>query len=378
MRILIINSEYPPIGGGAGNASANIAKELAATGQEVTVLTSSYADMPRLEVHNGVRIYRAKALRRRADRTGALEQTIFIISGILGVISLLSKWKPEVVLTFFGLPSGAVALFIRKFYDIPYVLSLRGGDVPGFRPYDFSIYHKLSSPLLHQVWRRAYRVIANSNGLRNLALAFEPELPIGIIPNGVDSVAYQTAAREWSPARMLFTGRVVHQKGLDLLLGALSHLQEIPWELTIVGDGPQREPLAEKAKELHIDHRIIFTGWLGRQAVIAQYQQANMFVFPSRHEGMPNAVLEAMASGLPVIASRISGNEELVVPGSTGLLVPAEDQDSLEAALRTLLSNPTLRQRYGAAGYSKVAAEFSWTSVSQRYQELLAEAAGQR
>jgi glycosyltransferase involved in cell wall biosynthesis len=378
MRILIINSEYPPIGGGAGNASANIARELAASDQEVTVLTSSYATLPRWEDQNGVRIYRARALRRRADRTGALEQTIFMVGGILGAIGLLRRWKPDVVLTFFGVPSGVVALFIRLFYRIPYVLSLRGGDVPGFRPYDFSIYHKIIGPLLHQVWRRSFQVIANSQGLHQLAKAFEPNLAIGIIPNGVDLASYRTESRQWSPPHMLFTGRVVHQKGLDVLFQALANLLDLEWDLTIVGDGPQRDPLTEKARDLQIDQRVFFGGWLGRQEVIQQYQRANLFVFPSRHEGMPNAVLEAMASGLPVIATRISGNEELVEPGKTGYLIPSEDQKGLEDALRQVLSDPELRQQLGQAGCQKVAAEYSWTSVSRQYLEILEKAVNQR
>jgi glycosyltransferase involved in cell wall biosynthesis len=297
-----------------------------------------------------------------------------MMAGILGAIRLLLHWKPDVVLTFFGVPSGVVALFIRVFYGIPYVLSLRGGDVPGFRPYDFSIYHKIISPLLHQVWRNAHRVIANSEGLHRLGKNFEPNLEIGIIPNGVEAELYYTTGRTWSPPRLLFTGRVVYQKGLDVLLQALSKLARLPWELTIVGDGPQREPLVSQARELHIEERVHFAGWLGRAEIIRQYQQANLFVFPSRHEGMPNAVLEAMASGLPVIATRISGNEELVEPGQTGTLVPVDDPQRLEEALHPLLMDEGLRRQLGAAGHHKVASQYGWPSVSRQYLEILESA----
>ena len=90
--------------------------------------------------------------------------------------------------------------------------------------------------------------------------------------------------------------------------------------------------------------------------MLRHYRDSNLFVFPSRHEGMPNSVLEAMASGLPVIASDISGNEELVIPGITGLLVPPGDPNALEDALLDLLSDPVRRKQMGSAARERVAA----------------------
>jgi glycosyltransferase involved in cell wall biosynthesis len=97
------------------------------------------------------------------------------------------------------------------------------------------------------------------------------------------------------------------------------------------------------------------------------YQQANVFLFPSRHEGMPNAILEAMASGLPVIASCIAGNEELVVDGETGYLVPSENIGSLQAALEKLLSDSGLREHMGVASRQYVESNYSWESTAQQY-----------
>ncbi len=146
MRILILNSEYPPIGGGAGNASAHIASRLVKLGHEVTIVTPRFGNLPHREQHNGVTLLRIPALRRRQDRSDALEQITFIISASFWTLSLFRQPKPNATLAFFGVPSGVVALFIKLVYKIPYVISLRGGDVPGFRPYDFSIYHKLIAP----------------------------------------------------------------------------------------------------------------------------------------------------------------------------------------------------------------------------------------
>ena len=127
MRILIINSEFPPIGGGAGNASANLASAFNALGQDVTVLTAHYGDLPSDSIEYGSRILRIKSMRRRKDRSGALEQGIFMLTGSAGIYSLQQTWCPDAIVAFFGVPSGAIAWLTKKFTKIPYLVSLRGG-----------------------------------------------------------------------------------------------------------------------------------------------------------------------------------------------------------------------------------------------------------
>src|SRR5487761_2801760 len=105
MKILLLNSEYPPIGGGAGNASANIARLLAGMMDDVLLLTSRVGDVPRDEICEGVRIIRIPALRKRMDRSGAFEQLAFIISASFRIPSLVRQFRPNVTLAFFGLPS---------------------------------------------------------------------------------------------------------------------------------------------------------------------------------------------------------------------------------------------------------------------------------
>lgn len=377
MHILILNSEYPPIGGGAGNASAYLAGQLARLGQQVTVLTAAYRDLPRHESIDGVRVLRLPGLRRQADRSTTAEQIIFMISAsVLGSFSV-RRLQPDVVLAFFGAPSGVAAWFWSKFFRLPYIVSLRGGDVPGFRPYDFARQHRLLGPWLRRVWRRAGAVVANSEGLRQLAIRFESQVPIQVIPNGVDLDAFRGGQREWAPPRLLFVGRIVYQKGLDLLFDALGQLKDLPWQLNLVGDGPRVSNLREQAASLGLANKIRFLGWLSRAELPKTYQQANLFVYPSRHEGMPNAVLEAMASGLPVLATRIAGNEELV-SADTGALVPPEDAAALEATLRPWMADASLRQRMGAAARRRVEQKYSWQGVAQAYLDLMRKIVGPR
>jgi glycosyltransferase involved in cell wall biosynthesis len=131
------------------------------------------------------------------------------------------------------------------------------------------------------------------------------------------------------------------------------------------------DPLKSLAQELGIAERVTFLGWQSKADLTQAYHRANLFLFPSRHEGMPNAVLEAMASGLPVIATRIAGNEELVLDGETGVLVAPEDVNALRDGLRRLLTDAQMRERMGRASRLRVEREYSWESVALQYSEYL-------
>lgn len=371
MRLVILNSEYPPIGGGAGNASAHIASQLVKIGYEVTIITARFGDLPHQETSTNLTVIRIPALRRKQDRSGALEQVVFILSASLWTLRLVRQLKPNATLAFFGIPSGAIALFLKLTHKIPYVVSLRGGDVPGFRPYDFGTYHKLIAPLLRIIWKQASAIVANSNGLRELAIQFDARFEIPVIPNGVDLELYKMDARSAATPRLFSVGRIVHQKGLDLALHALAGLKQLSWEWRIAGDGPQLDVLKLLAQKLGIADRVHFLGWQAREQLIEQYHWSNLFLFPSRHEGMPNAVLEAMASGLPVIASRIAGSEELVSNGETGFLFPSEDIEALRDALHKLISDADLRQTMGNVARRHMEERYSWTATAKQYALLL-------
>src|SRR5947199_111559 len=136
-------------------------------------------------------------------RLSALGQLSFIAAARRYALGFTRRFRPDASLAFFGMPSGAVAWLLKKVYRVPYVVSLRGGDVPGFRPYDFKTVHMLMGPFLHAIWHTASSVVANSRGLRDLARAFDAGIDIPIIPNGVDVTRYAPVRRAWTPPRLL-------------------------------------------------------------------------------------------------------------------------------------------------------------------------------
>ena len=369
MKLLLVCYEYPPIGGGAGNALAFLAREFAAAGDEVCVLTSAFRDLPRVENAGGLTVRRVPAWRRRADRCTPAEMLVFLLSASWAAVR---AGRFDATLAFFGIPCGPVGWLLRVLRGVPFVIALRGGDVPGFQPYDLGWHHRLLAPAIRFLWHRASAVVANSTGLQTLAARFAPELKIGVIPNGVDLARFTpaTTTRAAGPVELLFVGRLVHQKGVDVLLAALALLPATAsFRLTLIGDGDARPALEAQARSLGT--RVVFAGWRDRAALPETYRAADIFVFASRDEGMPNVLLEAMASGLPAVATRIAGNEDLVRDGESGRLVPVDDPAAFAAALAPLLADVEMRARFGRTAREIVERGYSWRVAADAFRELL-------
>jgi glycosyltransferase involved in cell wall biosynthesis len=167
---------------------------------------------------------------------------------------------------------------------------------------------------------------------------------------------------------VLFVGRLVKEKGLDRLLRVWASLPgHETMLLLIVGDGPLREDLESQAKKLRLFPSVRF---LGHQAEVSKfYSIADLFVLPSKTEGMSNSLLEAMAAGLPVVASKVGGNKDVIEDQQSGFLVDWEDTTLCAEMLLTLLSDTELRQRMGNAARRQVSA-FAMSGVAERYHNL--------
>lgn len=171
-----------------------MARALRAAGCEVRILTSAFGALPRREDQDGVTVIRIPVLRRRVDRSSVIEMLSFLASSLLFAPLVAGRWRPAVTIAYFSLPCAPAAWLIRQLLGVPYVVSLRGGDVPGFLYDGISLYHRLAGPVIGFLWRRAAVVVANSDGLAALARAFAPDVPVAVIPNGVDSAGFHPAA----------------------------------------------------------------------------------------------------------------------------------------------------------------------------------------
>lgn len=236
---------------------------------------------------------------------------------------------------------------------------------------------------------RAARFVATCTGSNRLyleGLGEEVGRKVVVIPHGVDLDRFAAIARRPEPGRLLSIGRLVSKKGFDVLLRSVALLREEGLDLTcrIIGDGPLQKELEELAATLGVADRVVFGGARPQLELLEELAGAQVFVLSpvlmpdGDRDGVPNVLIEAMASGIPVVASEISGIPELIRDNDTGLLVPAADPKALADALRRLLTDPGLRRRIANAGREFVnehrALHGSVRPLADKFRECLGQA----
>lgn len=267
--------------------------------------------------------------------------------------------------------SGVIAGLVGRVTGIPVVTTLRGSDVPQAGTKSFSRW------LLSKSLALSTRVVTVSEAFEQKIKAEFPGYSdkVTMIENGVGDEFLSLAARRSVPAKianLLTVGSLIPRKGMQQILEALSSLAgERNFQLRIAGEGPLRKSLEKQAQDLGIDDRVEFMGMVESDRMPALLKQADVFILASHREGRPNVVLEAMATGLAVIASDIEGVNELVVDGKTGLLFRDGDSHALGACIEKMLGDPAQAYEYGLAGAARIAEkELHWCNAAQRYVEL--------
>jgi GalNAc-alpha-(1->4)-GalNAc-alpha-(1->3)-diNAcBac-PP-undecaprenol alpha-1,4-N-acetyl-D-galactosaminyltransferase len=214
-------------------------------------------------------------------------------------------------------------------------------------------------------------LVVQTDAARAFFRARFPHARIVVIPNPVLPPADTAPPAE---KLVLSVGRFTREKGHDLLIRAFARGAPADWKLRLAGDGPLRGELEALARELGVEARVEFAGWT-REAFASG---ASLFVLPSRHEGFPNALLEAMARGIAVISFDCPhGPAAIVRPGVDGVLVPAESVEALAGAIARLAAAPEERARLGDAALS-VLDRFSMARVMRQWDSVIREASGAR
>lgn len=232
--------------------------------------------------------------------------------------------------------------------------------------------------------RQSSAVITLTSRLARLLVAAGlPDQRVHVIPSGVRSELFDAGELQRRPVsgtpRALFLGRLHRQKGVDVLLRAFTEVPEGMLELA--GDGPERARLARLAADLGLADRVRFLGYVPHDSVPSLLRAVDVLVLPSEYEELGTAIVEAMYSGLPVVATRTGGVPELVEHGVNGLLVPPRDAIALAGALRLVLGDRDLARRFGERSREH-ARGFRWEVLARRvlgvYQDVAAEHAAAR
>lgn len=288
---------------------------------------------------------------------------------VFRVAARLRRFRPQILHTwmFTANAFGRAAAILSR---VPIrVTSERAVDTWKTWPYHFT--DRLLAP-----WTTC--TVANANSVREFVNE-KSRLPlqrIRVIPNGVDYKRFEPRRHERGEEVVFCSiGRLTLQKRMDLIIRAIGKLRDrgANCRLNIVGQGPLKEELQALIDELQLAGAVELCGVF--EDVREILNASDVFVLSSDWEGMPNVVLEAMASGLPVVATAVDGSTELVATDQTGLLVPAGDIDALATSMQRLAESAEMREQFGKAGRQRTETEYSMERMVERYEELYEELA---
>jgi glycogen synthase len=372
VQVLEITQRYAPAIGGVEDHVAQLTRELRKHGVEVKISTSDLLrDRPFQRLADGGADPDPRVRRHRAVPLLPLPHGVGIVAPGMFREAVRSSADLVHAHAFGYAPTWAGALR-RALGRGPVVITPHSDEGRG--GWGSTVYART---VARGTLLRADRVIALTEHERTRLLGLGvPGDRLRVIPNGIDLGEFSGSEPRPSSGgtfRILFVGRLYNaQKGIDTLLGAVDALGP-PAELRIVGeDWGAGEMIARWARDRAAGIGLKVLGKVARSAVLQEYRSADVLVLPSRFEPFGIVLLEAMASGIPVVASRVGGIPEIVEDGRTGLLVPPGEPDRLADALRTLRDDPGFARRMGDAGRRR-AETFSWDRLGPRFVELFRE-----
>ena len=352
MRIVILVSGLPPhYLGGTETQTYNMAGHLARSGHKVLVVTRSVPGTPSEEKRNGFTIRRFRYINIPVLR---------FISHFISSLRVLKGLRDEtdVLQCMMVRPNGFVGAWARHLFGYRYLTWLRS---------EYRFFEKgkrLSAWMGRVALRNSDVILTQTERIREEVLADYPDKKVIAVNNGIDIPKMRAAGN-----KIIFVGTLNDRKGCSDLITALRMLHDAGMHLpetTVIGDGPERKSLERMAAGLPVS-------FVGRKvpAELMEYLLDGMFlVFPSKEgkgEGMPNAVLEGMSMGLPVIATRVAGVPDMITHGRTGFLVNPERPDEIAECMKRLIEDTGLRKRM-SSNCLKDIRKFEWKNVISRLE----------
>ena len=399
MRVLMLCSSYPRYA--ADSASIflrHLALALSRGGADIQVLAPDHSLVNKSSLDPAIRLFHFRYFPRRwqtlAYGSGILpnlrqnpwrwfQVPFFLFSMFFVLLLLCRRNRPDIIHAHWILPQGLIAICVGKILNIPVVTTAHGGDA-------FSLRGGILASLKRFTLRHSRAWTANT---RTTAAEVEKlgELSAPrIVPMGVDIEQFRgpdTRVSEVTTHKkfvILFVGRLVEKKGVADLIKAFASLpanQLSAAELRIIGDGTERSSLETLAKALNIDSRVCFLGRMPHDALPAHYARADLFVAPSiidrsgDTEGQGVVLIEAMSSGLPIIAYKTGGIQDVINHGETGFLITPRDIQGLGNAIETLLQDCGLRHRLGQEGKHHAHRNYAWEVIAQQFLEVFSDVA---
>ena len=381
LHILMISPQFRPILGGYERAAERLALALVSQGHFVHVFSERRdRTWPSKEYFDGVTLRRWWCLYR---------PRLHILSSMIGLVACLLRYGRQFQVWHvhqYGIHA-AVAILLGKVMGRPVVMKLTSSSDQGLSR---MVLQSRMPGLMAAILRRVDAVVALTNETLNEAIKFGiPGARVHLLGNGVDTKRFAPATHSTKlavkdalglglSAVMLYVGRLAAEKnpiGLLLVWDAIRGRMAGDWKLVMVGDGPLREAIESLVADRALSDKVIIAG---RQDYVDQWMiAADLYVLPSQREGLSNALLEAMAVGLPVVATRVSGVTELVEETGAGLVVDVGDMHALGQSMIRLGCDPDMRADMRIRARQAVEDRFSIEKVvadhESLYWHLLAE-----
>ncbi len=377
MRILMLNNEFPPLGGGTGTANQAVLERFACLpGLEIDLITSALGKLSEKEPFtNRIQIHKVPVRNKDIHHSSNRELIEYAARAFWLAIKLHRKNPYDLSFAWSTVPAGAVALALKRILQLRYIVRVCGPDIPGFEQ-RYQTIHLFLAPVIRRVWRAADKLIAKSAREIEMIHAVDPNVDCLLIPNGVDLNRFAAAppVPDDGPLRVVCVGRLIERKGQHHLIEAVKRLTDegIDVKLDLVGTGDAQPTNEGQVAKLGLNERVRFFGYVPREQIAAHYAAAQVFVLPSYNEGMSVALLEAMAAGLAVLVTPTGGTPELVQPEVNGLIFNWADVAELAAHLRRLARDRALARRMGEASRRR-ASDFSWETAAQRYSDIFTQ-----
>ncbi len=380
MRILMLDNELPPLGGGMGTANLALLRDFANRPELVIDVITSALDGHREfeQFSERIRIFKVPVWNKNIHHSSNRELILYAMQAAALGYKLHRQTRYDFCFAWSAVPAGGSALFLHLLLKLPYMVWVSGPDIPGFEQRYRNVY-KVILPLLRVVWRHATPVIAKCSQEADMLQAVDKKLSVEIIPNGVDLGGFQPGAPapDSGPLRVFCAARLIERKGQHHLIRAVKQLSDRDVDVLAIlaGTGDSFEDYQELARDLGVTDRVQFLGYVPREEIPRHYSTAHVFSLPSYNEGMALAALEAMGAGLPLVLTRTGGTEDLVEEGVNGFTHDWEDVDALAGHLQRLALDRLLVRQMSLASRQR-AEKYSWPGIAARYMQLFSNLTG--
>jgi glycosyltransferase involved in cell wall biosynthesis len=378
MNILILNYEYPPLGGGAGVVSKYHAEGLTDLGHNVTVLTAWFKGEKEIEVIGNLKIIKLKSKRKFDFKSSPDEWISWIFKSKKFLSNYLINNKIDYCFAHFALPGGEVARYIYNKFKIPYSIISHGQDIPWFFPKQMFKYHLITYFWIKNICKKSDKLILLSKAMKINADKFMGKYKSKniVIPNGCNTnyfvPDYSAKSKKF---KIIFVGRLVEQKDPFTFLKSIVILKEKIGEdfiVDVLGNGPLYEKMKSFVSQNNLSDNVNFKGWVTKEEILKEYQSSHLQAISSKAEAMSIAALESLSCGMYLISTPVSGNTDIISDGINGEFFKFGDSFELSKRIINFYNNKFINNyKIESEFLENFQLKYSWKNIVLKLSESI-------